>query len=48
MTTLKNKKTDTAFYRNKNYHQPTDTLETLDLERMAKVIEGVYSALIKL
>jgi Zn-dependent M28 family amino/carboxypeptidase len=40
--------TDTAFYRNKNYHQPTDTLETLDLERMAKVIEGVYSALIKL
>ena len=40
--------TDTAFYRNKNYHQTTDTMETLDLKRMAKVIEGVYSALIKL
>lgn len=40
--------TDTAFYRNKNYHQPTDTMETLDLKRMGKVIEGVYSMLIKL
>ena len=24
--------TDTAFFRNPNYHQPGDTLETLDLE----------------
>ena len=24
--------TDTAFFRNPNYHQPTDTLETLDLK----------------
>jgi hypothetical protein len=40
--------TDTAFYRNKNYHQPTDTMETLDLKRMAQVIEGVYVALTKL
>jgi aminopeptidase YwaD len=24
--------TDTAFLRNPNYHQPSDTLETLDLE----------------
>ncbi|MBT3510862.1 MAG: M20/M25/M40 family metallo-hydrolase [Nitrospina sp.] len=24
--------TDTAFFRNPNYHQPSDTLETLDLE----------------
>ena len=40
--------TDTAFYRNKNYHEPTDTLETLDLKRMAKVIDGVYLALLKL
>ena len=24
--------TDTAFFRNPNYHQPSDKLETLDLE----------------
>jgi len=40
--------TDTAFYRNKNYHEVTDTLETLDLERMSKVIETVYASLISL
>lgn len=38
--------TDTAFYRNKNYHQNTDTLETLDLLRMSQVIDTVYNALI--
>jgi Zn-dependent M28 family amino/carboxypeptidase len=38
--------TDTAFYRNKNYHQNTDTLETLDLLRMSKVIESVFETLI--
>ncbi|MFC5269326.1 M28 family peptidase [Adhaeribacter terreus] len=40
--------TDTAFYRNKNYHQPTDTLKTLDLTRMANVIDSVYETLLKL
>lgn len=40
--------TNTAFYRNKNYHQPTDTMETLDIYRMSKVIDGVYQSLIKL
>ena len=40
--------TDTAFYRNKNYHQVTDTIETLDLLRMSKVIESVYQTLIKM
>lgn len=39
--------TDTAFYRNKNYHQSTDTLETLDIPSMAKVIDSLYEALIK-
>lgn len=34
--------TDTAFFRNKNYHEKTDTLETLDLARMADVIDAVY------
>jgi Zn-dependent M28 family amino/carboxypeptidase len=36
--------TDTAFYRNPHYHGPTDTLDTLDLEFMAKVCEGVVRA----
>jgi Zn-dependent M28 family amino/carboxypeptidase len=40
--------TDTSFYRNKNYHQKTDTIETLDISRMSKVIDGVYSGLISL
>lgn len=38
--------TDTSFYRNNNYHKPTDTMETLDIIRMAKVIDGVYNTLI--
>ena len=33
--------TDTSFYRNPHYHAATDTLETLNLEFMAKVCEGV-------
>lgn len=37
--------TDTAFFRNKNYHESTDTMETLDLKRMALVIEGVWKTL---
>lgn len=39
---------DTGFYRNKNYHQKTDTIETLDLFRMSKVIDGVFESLIVL
>lgn len=38
--------TDTAFYRNNNYHQVSDTLGTLDLTRMKQVIDGVYSSLL--
>ena len=34
--------TDTAFYRNKNYHTIHDTPATLDYERMAEVVRGVY------
>lgn len=33
--------TDTAWFRNGNYHQPTDTPETLDYDRMARVVHGV-------
>ncbi len=40
--------TDTAFYRNKNYHEKSDTLETLDIKRMAYVINGVYFSLTQL
>lgn len=40
--------TDTAFFRNKNYHQKTDTLDTLDLPRMALVIDGVIETLLHL
>lgn len=40
--------TNTGFYRNKNYHQPTDVPETLDYVRMAEVIKGVYNILVSL
>ena len=38
--------TDTAFYRNANYHQLTDMPETLNYEYMAELIEGLKSALL--
>ena len=31
--------TDTAYLRNPNYHTRRDTIETLDFERMARVID---------
>jgi Zn-dependent M28 family amino/carboxypeptidase len=40
--------TDTSFLRNPHYHQPTDTPETLDYERMAQVTLGVAGALKRL
>jgi hypothetical protein len=36
--------TDTAFYRNLNYHTANDTAEKLDYKRMALVVAGVYAA----
>ncbi len=36
--------TDTAFNRNPNYHTEHDTWDTLDYQRMAKVVVGVYYA----
>jgi len=33
--------TDTAPFRNKNYHEPTDTPDTLDYGRMARVVHGL-------
>jgi hypothetical protein len=40
--------TDTAFYRNPNYHSPGDTAETLDYQKSAEVIAGLYLALKKI
>lgn len=37
---------DTAFFRNKNYHEKTDTIETLDFDKMAEVVKGVYWSII--
>ncbi|MEM7620763.1 MAG: M28 family peptidase [Pseudomonadota bacterium] len=34
--------TDTAFLRNPNYHQSTDTPDTLDYDRMSDVVNGLY------
>ena len=40
--------TDTSFYRNENYHEKTDTPDTLDYGRMAEVVKGVYAAAVSL
>ena len=40
--------TDTAFFRNPNYHQRTDTIDTLDLKKMSEVIKGIYFAVINI
>lgn len=40
--------TDTAFYRNRNYHTAQDTAEKLDYKRMAMVVEGVYAAVMEI
>jgi Zn-dependent M28 family amino/carboxypeptidase len=37
--------TDTSFLRNPNYHNPGDTADTLDYERMAGVVTEVFNAL---
>ena len=37
--------TNTSFYRNKNYHEKSDKIETLDIKRMALVIDEIYVAL---
>ncbi len=40
--------TDTAFYRNPNYHTAYDTPDTLDYQRMAQVVNGVKAAILEL
>jgi Zn-dependent M28 family amino/carboxypeptidase len=40
--------TDTSFFRNKNYHQETDTIDTLNFEEMTEVVKGLYYTLLKI
>ena len=40
--------TDTANFRNPHYHQPTDTLGTLNLDFMASVADAVTAAVLRL
>lgn len=40
--------TNTAFYRNKNYHTAGDTLDTIDFSRMSRVVDQVYLSIIQL
>lgn len=37
--------TDTSFLRNPHYHQPSDTIETLDLDFLTRVCEGLILGL---
>ncbi len=39
---------DTAFLRNPNYHRPSDTIDTLDFDKMTEVVRGVYAALVRM
>ena len=40
--------TDTAFYRNHHYHQPTDTLDRLDMRRLGLAVDAVLATLVHL
>lgn len=40
--------TDTAFFRNAHYHQPTDTPQTLDFDRLATVTAGITAIVVAL
>jgi hypothetical protein len=39
---------DTAFVRNPNYHQKSDTIDTLDFDKLTEVINSTYKAVIGL
>lgn len=40
--------TDTAFYRNPNYHSPNDTIDTLDFRIMSRICRGLVEAAVEL
>jgi hypothetical protein len=33
--------TDTAFYRNPNYHTETDRIDSLDFHRLSSLLQGL-------
>lgn len=35
---------DTAFIRSPNYHMPTDTIDTLDFDKLTEVVNSTYTA----
>lgn len=39
---------DTSFIRNPNYHQMTDTIDTLDFEKMAEVVNSCFRAVVRM
>jgi Zn-dependent M28 family amino/carboxypeptidase len=39
---------DTSFLRNPNYHQTSDTIDTLDFDKMVEVVKGVYGVIVNL
>lgn len=39
---------DTSFLRNPNYHEKTDTIDTLNFEKMAEVVNGVTGAILSI
>jgi len=40
--------TDTAFFRNKNYHKSTDTIDTINFTKMKEVILGAFYGILNL
>jgi hypothetical protein len=40
--------TDTANFRNPNYHKPTDTIETIDGKRLTLVVKGLVRAVVEM
>lgn len=38
--------TDTAFYRNRSYHQATDTLDRLDMRRLGLAVDALVAAVL--
>ncbi len=40
--------TDTANFRNPNYHLPTDTIDTIDYGRAARVVSGIKAMLVEM
>lgn len=39
---------DTSFIRNPNYHKITDTIDTLDFDKMTKVVDSSYRAIVRI